>query len=44
MDLREVRELLEGVGIAKRNEDQAVVDEGGHDANVGTLLTTCRNS
>ena len=40
MDLREVSELLEGVGVAKRNEDQAVMDEGGHDAKVGTLLTT----
>lgn len=40
VDLREVSELLEGVGVAKRNEDQAVMDEGGHDAKVGTLLTT----
>jgi len=40
MDLTEVSELLEGVGVAKGNENQAVVDEGGHDAKVGALLTT----
>ena len=40
MDLREVSELLEGVGVAKGNENQAVMDEGGHDTEVGALLTT----
>ena len=40
MDLREVSELRERVGVAERNEDQAVMDEGGHDTKVGTLLTT----
>jgi len=40
MNLREVSELLEGVGVAERNEDQAVMDEGGHDAKEGALLTT----
>jgi len=45
MDLREVSELLEGVGVAKRNENQAVMDKGGHDAKVGALLTTtCASS
>ena len=40
MDLGEVSELLEGVGVTKRNEDQAMVDEGGHDTEIGALLTT----
>lgn len=40
MDLGEVGELLEAVGIAEGHEDQAVMDEGGHDTKVGALLTT----
>lgn len=40
VDLIEVSELLEGMGVAKRDKDQAVMDEGGHDAKVGALLTT----
>lgn len=40
VDLREVGELLESIGVAKRDKDQAVMNEGGHDAKVGALLTT----
>jgi len=40
VNLGEASELREGVGVAERDEDHAVVHKSGHDAEVGTLLTT----
>jgi len=45
VDLGQIGELLESTGIAKGNEDHAMMDEGRHDAKVGALLTTtCTSS
>lgn len=40
MDLLEVGDIGEGLGVTKRNVDDAVVSEGGHGRDGGRLLAT----